>query len=285
MDPITIITLDRAVERDIAANDIRRLLRRQPGLARQFRRVRSFSTMDENQRLESLVASRSKAEGKLGLGEDTEPASVHIRTLGAFTLEVNGVAVKPSEWKSAKTKQILALLLLRRGEVIPRDELIETIWPGADRGSGSNNLKFCWSNLKRLLEPGLTSRAESKFLRRGPAGYELIVGDGLKVDADIFGEQLLRCKWSGSPDNLFATVQLYNGDFLADLPATDAIASKRDHYRAEYVTAVTKLLNYLSEQGRLAEAKSLVTHVQRVLTGRPELEDIENRLARWEQGI
>ncbi len=285
LGPLAIVTLDRAVESDIAAKDIRGLLRRQPGLARQFRRVRSFSTMDENQRLESLVADRSEAETNGGLAQETEPASVYIRTLGAFSLEVNGVALKPSEWRSAKTKQILAHLLLRRGERIPRDELIETIWPGTDRGSGSNNLKFCWSILKRLLEPGLTNGVESRFLRRGAAGYELLMGDGLKVDADIFAEQLLRCRWSGSADDLFRAVQLYNGDFLADLPATDDIASKRDHYRAEYATAVMKLLNYLSEQGRLAEAKSLVTHVQPVLTGRPELEAIENRLARWEQGI
>ena len=285
LGPITTVTLDRAVESDIAAKDIRGLLRRQPALARQFRKVRSFSTLDENQRLESLIADRNDAEDSEGIGRGNESAPVYIRTFGAFSLEVNGVALKPSEWRSAKTKQILALLLLRRGGGIPRDELIDTIWPGAERESGSNNLKFCWSILKRLLEPGLTNRAESKFLRRGPAGYELIMGDGLKVDVDIFGEQLVQCKWSGEPDDLFGPINLYRGEFLADLPATDDIASKREHYRAEYVTAVMKLLNYLSEQGRLAEAKSLVTQAQRVLTGRPELGDIENRLARWEQGI
>lgn len=122
-------------------------------------------------------------------------------------------------------------------------------------------------------------------MRRGPAGYELIMGDGLRVDADIFGEQVVRCRWSGEPDDLFGPIDLYSGDFLGDLPATEEIASKRDRYRAEYVTVVMKLLNYLSEQGRLAEAKSLVSQAQRVLTGRSELEGIENRLARWEQGM
>jgi hypothetical protein len=46
-----------------------------------------------------------------------------------------------------------------------------------------------------------------------------------------------------------------------------------------------RIVNYFGERGRLAEAKSLATQAQRVLTGRPELEDIEDRLARWEQGI
>ena len=285
LGPITIVALDRAVQRGLAAKDIRGLLRRQPALARQFRRVRSFSTLDENQRLESLVDDRIDADKKGGLGSEHEPATVYIRTFGAFSLEVNGVALKPSEWRSAKTKHILALLLLRRGGCIPRDELIDTIWPGTERESGSNKLKFSWSILKRLLEPGLTNRAKSRFLRRGPAGYELIMGDGLKVDVDIFGAQLVQCRWSGSPDDLFGPVHLYRGEFLADLPATDDIASKRDYYRSEYFTAVMKLLNYLSEQGRLAEAKSLVTRAQRVLTGRPELEEIENRLARWEHGL
>ena len=195
------------------------------------------------------------------------------------------MVLKSSEWRSAKAKQILAVLLLRRGGGIPRDELIDTIWPGAERESGSNKLKFCWSILKRLLEPGLTNRAESKYLWRGAAGYELKMADGLRVDADIFGERLTQCKWSGDPDDLFGPINLYRGDFLADLPATGEMAAKRDRYRTEYVTAVMKLLNYLSEEGRLAEAKSLVHQAHRILTGRPELEEIENRLARWEQGI
>ena len=285
LGPMTVVSLGRAVESDLAAKDIRRLLRRQPALSRQFRRVRSLSTSDESQTLDALIADQSDGEdkGRPTLGEESAP--VYIRTFGSFSLEVNGVALKPSDWRSAKTKQILALLLLRRGGGIPRDELINTIWPGTERESGSNNLKFCWSILKRLLEPGLTNRAESRFLRRGPAGYELIMDDGLKVDVDVFGEQLVRCRWSGSPDDLLGAVNLYRGDFLADLPATDDIESKRDRYRDEYVSAVMRIVNYFSERGRLAEAKSLATQAQRVLTGRPELEDIEDRLARWEQGI
>ena len=285
LGPMTVISLGRALESDLAANDIRRLLRRQPALARQFRRVRSLSTSDESQRLDALIADQSGGDDKGRLTPGEESAPVYIRTFGSFSLEVNGVALKPSDWRSAKTKQILALLLLRRGRGIPRDELINMIWPGTERESGSNNLKFCWSILKRLLEPGLTNRAESRFLRRGPAGYELIMDDGLKVDVDVFGEQLVRCRWSGSPDDLLGAVNLYRGDFLADLPATDDIESKRDRYRAEYISAVMRIVNYFGERGRLAEAKSLATQAQRVLTGRPELEDIEDRLARWEQGI
>ena len=55
---------------------------------------------------------------------------VEIRTLGGFSVIRNGEAVTISEWRSKKARDLLKILITRRGRPLLREALMETLWPG-----------------------------------------------------------------------------------------------------------------------------------------------------------
>lgn len=69
------------------------------------------------------------------------PASrLSISTLGLFALARDGSPVGRREWQSKKARDLLKLLITRRGRPAPRDWLMEVLWPGQDPGLLSNRL-------------------------------------------------------------------------------------------------------------------------------------------------
>ena len=70
----------------------------------------------------------------------------------------------------AKTKALLALLLLRANEVVPRDVLLEALWPERAASTG-HSLDVQVSRLRKSFEPGRAHLHERRRLRaRGRAG-------------------------------------------------------------------------------------------------------------------
>ena len=72
------------------------------------------------------------AAGLLGCLPPEEPEPVRVSTLGSFALLRRGQAVAVGEWQSRKARDLLKILVSRRGRTAPRDQLIEALWPGED---------------------------------------------------------------------------------------------------------------------------------------------------------
>ena len=60
------------------------------------------------------------------------PYRLRICMLGSSELEVNGKEVPATAWKSKKALTLLRYLASRRGEKVPKDKLIEVLWPEAE---------------------------------------------------------------------------------------------------------------------------------------------------------
>ncbi len=120
---------------------------------------------------------------------------------------------------AAKQRALLTLLLLHRGELVPRDTLVEQIWGGTPPATAVKSVQVYVSQLRKALGDGI--------LETGPGGYALRT-DAATVDVDRFeelvalGHDLLS---SGDPEAasraLRDALRLWRGPPLAEFRYED----------------------------------------------------------------
>jgi DNA-binding SARP family transcriptional activator len=79
--------------------------------------------------------------------------SIAIRALGTFRLFREGVGVPVREWQSRKARDLLKLLVARLGRPVPRECLLEPLWPEEDPFRTRPRLSVALSTLRAVLDP------------------------------------------------------------------------------------------------------------------------------------
>src|SRR5262249_29932077 len=84
--------------------------------------------------LRSLLEDRSTevrqaAEPALGRLVYSPPYQLRVRTLGTFGVWRGEIEVRDRDWRSVKARQLLQLLLIERGRLIPRERILDALWP------------------------------------------------------------------------------------------------------------------------------------------------------------
>ena len=136
-----------------------------------------------------------------------------FRILGPLEVDDDGRAL---ELGGARQRALLAILLLRRGQVVSPDRLIEDVYGGRPPATAAKSLQAHISRLRRALAP------EQRLQTRG-GGYVLEVReDELDVDrCRRLLAQARRALADGRPDvavePLAAALALWRGAPLADL--------------------------------------------------------------------
>ena len=126
-----------------------------------------------------------------------------FRLLGPLEAAVDGQDVHLG---GRRQRTVVAALLLARGEVVPTDRLIETLWPQEPPRSAAGSLQAYVSHLRRLLEPERTARAASTVLVNRGSGYALRAPDDA-VDAWRFTDLVNRSASLGDPAERVATLR------------------------------------------------------------------------------
>ena len=88
----------------------------------------------------------------------SEMKRVEIRTLGAFSVEVDGTPVSGSDWGSRKARQLCKRLVAARGWPVRRDELFDMLWPDeSDLARLGARLSVQLSHVRRVLGGGIVA--------------------------------------------------------------------------------------------------------------------------------
>ena len=220
------------------------------------------------QQLEALGVhahqSGNVAAGLLAFLSPRDRVAVRIQSLGGFSVLRDGELVRISEWQSKRARELLKLLIARRGRPAPRGYLMETLWPGEDPDRVTNRLSVALTTVRGVLDP------QHRF---GPEHFVVSDNDAVALNLDVIDIDVERFL-SATSDGLDsvrrgdtarglpilsgATV-VYSGEFLEENPYDDWPVALREEARAAYVSALRLLARHA------ADPDTAVSHFLRIL--------------------
>ena len=178
---------------------------------------------------------------------------LEFRILGPFEVAREG---RTLDLPAGKPRALLALLLLRRGDVVPVDTLVDELWGESPPQTAAKNVQGYVARLRRTLGDGaLTTRAP---------GYALQLEDGA-LDAARFQslvEQARHEEPAAAADRLREALGLWHGLPLADFAyesfAQDEIRRLEDLRLAALEDRIAADLALGRHEDVLPELESLV---------------------------
>ena len=213
---------------------------------------------DAGRRLRSLGArGQAAVAARLVAGSETARASpLAIESLGRFRVVRDGVPIPLAAWQSKKARDLLKLLVARRGRPTPRDVLVEALWPDGDPARVGNRLSVALSTLRSVLDPERRSDPD-RFVTAGreAIGLEL---ENLDVDVERFlaeataGLELRRRgEVDAARERLAAAEAVYAGDFLEEDAYEDWAVALREEARSMYIAVARELAAAALARGEL----------------------------------
>lgn len=179
-----------------------------------------------------------------------EPAPpLRIRALGPLEVEAGALRLVHGGWRSARAQRLFLLLLVHRFRWVPRDVILETLWPEAEPEKAINNLRQTILVLRRTLEPDLPKSLQSRYVRFRNEACRLESGEGREYDVERLEAALQKAErsWhagqrSRAREGLLAALELYRGDFLSESPYEEFAAAEREHLRDRMLRGIDRLL-------------------------------------------
>jgi DNA-binding SARP family transcriptional activator len=196
--------------------------------------------------------------GELGIPhpEQHPGYTLRLRALGNFQAWRGSVEITRKEWQREKARQLLQLLVTNRRRMLQKEQLVEMLWPGADADTATRDFKVALNALWGALEPNRAARSGSFYILRHGTAYGLNLASGLWLDVDEFEALVSRglaLSEKGQEDQaasaLRRALDLYQGDYLQDLPYEDWCQDERERLQVLYLRAAEWLAQTALRQG------------------------------------
>ncbi|WNB85384.1 BTAD domain-containing putative transcriptional regulator [Cellulomonas sp. ATA003] len=166
------------------------------------------------------------------------PGTVTVTLLGSFAVHGAGTVIGPRGLGGGKPRQIFEILALNPGRVVPKNHLVEMLWPDRPPANAPAALESYVSVLRQHLLAVCDSR--SAIVRTSVGGYVIPRGV-LDVDVERFADLAARARELGPRD---AYPLLQRALDLADAPflPEEAAAPWADDARRVHTEQVTAVL-------------------------------------------
>jgi DNA-binding SARP family transcriptional activator len=211
-------------------------------------------------------ASAAEAAAVASALRDKPSAPVVIQALGSFKLTRRDGPVGPAEWGSRKPRDLLKLLVARRGGPVRREAVVDVLWPDEDPVKAGKKLSVALSTLRALLDPSKEFDADH-FLAADRAAVWLRLAH-LDIDLERFldaADDGLRRHARAEADSvalLQAAETAYAGDAFEEDAYEQWAAPIREVARSTYVSVVRALADHAARNG---EHDAVVRLLLRVL--------------------
>lgn len=206
------------------------------------------------------------------------PESVMICLLGSFRLLYRGLPVHALI--SGKALALLTELALRLQGGVPREALLETLWPGQDPSQSVVSLNSLVYSLQRHLKSEARI-LDGPVLRYVAGRYELntdagVSTDVMRFDADIkLGTRLATEGDDAAVPILQHAVGLYRGDLNAG-PSVYAVI-ERERLRVSYLSVLAWLATHAYHSG---DDVTALDYALKLLAAEPCREDAHRLVMR-----
>lgn len=180
---------------------------------------------------------------------------------------------EPLQLGGAKRRALLALLLLRPGEVLPRERLIDRLWGESPPDTAANAVQVHIHGLRKLLGADrVTTHGTSYSVRVDPGELDLqrfeeLVGRG--NDALGCGDA------ERAAAALHEALALWRGQALADLTDEPFVGAERARLEEQRLAALEQRIEADLQRGRHAE---LVGELESLVREHPYRERLRRHL-------
>jgi len=181
-----------------------------------------------------------------------------VRLLGGFDVRVDGHPVR--EWAGRRGHAVLQYLVVHRDRPVPRDVLVEAVWPELDGRAGRRRLHQAVYALRQSLRGAAPGRTLVECLA---GGYRLDPGCPVWTDVAAFEELAAAAGTgaAGAPEaQARAAVRLYRGDLLPD-EDLEWVEARRASLRRSFVDVATGLAGRLAATSDPAAVLAVTTRV------------------------
>lgn len=164
-----------------------------------------------NKTVERIVSRRSGE--KRGRSGDTRSDVSQFVCLGRFEWMFGVEALAPMKWRTSKERELMAYLVHHRGKFIPKDKILEDLWPNTGVEQAATFLHTCVYGIRKKLN-GLGYKHALEYKNNG---YLLELLD-MRCDTDDF-EQAAGRDIDISPITISEYEKiagLYRGDYMEE---------------------------------------------------------------------
>ena len=204
-----------------------------------------------------------------------------IKTFGGFALFRDETLVEESAWEGIQPKLLLKAIIAHRSQGVPKDVLIEALWPEVSPVSGERNFKVILHRLRKTLEPDMNKDFGSSYIHL-KANLVSLDEELCHVDIDDFNSLCRRGEQKHEEGDIKSAIELfkqalelYAGDFLSEDLYASWADPKRNELRERYICLLFRVGELLEKQGNLKTAND---YYRKVVQIDPTLEPAYQRL-------
>jgi DNA-binding SARP family transcriptional activator/CRP-like cAMP-binding protein len=258
------------------------------GVGPDFKKDESLRLLSEFAEFQTALAGKDVVpdpqkkvqEVKRAIHRSSVP-QISIKTLGGFQLFRDEALMEETEWEANQPKLLLKAIIAHRSRGVPKDVLVEALWPEGSPLSGERNFKVILHRLRRTLEPKMDRNFGSSYIHL-KANLVYLDEELCHVDLDDFLSSLRQGEKKEEGGDILSAisiyrqaVDLYTGDFLPEELYVSWVETKRQELETRFINLLFKVAELLEKRGNL---KSATDYYKRVLQKDPTLEPAYQRL-------
>ena len=201
---------------------------------------------------------------------------------GSFRVLRNGRPI--TSQIGGKGRQLLKLLAAKPSGCVPKEMLVDRLWPESDPLAAATSLKVAVHNVRTALEPKRRNGRQGTWIVLEKGLYRLNDEVPIWIDSVEFVRRWKagrRAEIAGDRAPAMAEFQsaaeLYEGDYLADDLYDDWPAIRREELRDVYLQIVDKLAKMLMEE---RDYENALIYAHKIVSADPCREDAYRILLR-----
>jgi DNA-binding SARP family transcriptional activator len=209
---------------------------------------------------------------------------IHIRTLGRFEVRRNNdEVISDDQWVGNRQKLMLKAIVVNGCREIPKDILMDAIWPESGTDAALGRFKVTLHRLRKILEPDMDGRKGASCISLKDNRVSLD-SERCRVDVNDFlaaCDEIRQVKQEDDDDRCLPACQraidIYGGDFLPEEPYLSWAEMKRSALRDQYLGVLMEMAMLLERRNDFEQA---VNCCRRAIRTDPLAEHVHQRLMR-----
>ncbi len=187
-----------------------------------------------------------------------------VRLFGGMEVTTPSGPVSDKDWRKRKARLLFALLVIKRGHEVPREQVYDHFWPDMDAERAKSNFYVTWSMLKRALAGG-GKRADACPYVEHVGGVCKLIPGAVASDYADFEDALNAMRKADRVGDASLTLasaeriaEIYRGELLPGEMYDEWLAPIRDRCRHDFGDAMLRASQLCDDAGETEKALHMV---------------------------